>query len=93
MTFRTWFARLVALPQLLELRKRVEELERAELERETVTADQLDKLTKLYKRLRIREARADQESEPTAITKDSIRRQLIHRAAGGNDVRDPYQSR
>lgn len=47
------------LDQVRQLRTRVEQLERAELERETVVNDQLDKLSRMIKRQR---SRADRES-------------------------------
>lgn len=47
------------LEQVQQLRRRVDELERSELERETVVNDQLDKLARMIKRVR---ARADREA-------------------------------
>lgn len=47
------------LDQVRQLRARVEELERAELARETVVNDQLDKLSRMIKRQR---SRVDRES-------------------------------
>jgi hypothetical protein len=47
------------LDQVQQLRRRVEELERSELERETIVNDQLDKLARMIKRVR---ARAEREA-------------------------------
>jgi hypothetical protein len=57
---RTWLsptAQLVA--EVQALRQRVAQLERAELERETVVNDQLDKLARMVKRVRSRNVRED----------------------------------
>lgn len=69
-------AELVA--QVRALRGRVEELERAELEREANVQDQLDKLAKLYKRLRTREARA-QDNGGEDATVDPISALILAR--------------
>ena len=56
---RRWLSPTAQLvDEVQALRKRVETLERAELERETVVNDQLDKLARMIKRVR---ARADRE--------------------------------
>lgn len=81
----TWFSRLLTLPQVAELRARVDQLERAEIERESVTAEHIEKLTRIYKRARLRETR-DEIPAPTN-GKDAIRALLLQRAS---NVRDPH---
>jgi len=57
---RAWLSPTVQLRnEVTALRRRVEELERSELERETIVNDQLDKLARVTKRVR---ARADREA-------------------------------
>lgn len=64
--------------EVRELHKRLVALEAAELERETVVADQLDKLAKLVKRVRMRADRAARaDSEQLDI--DPISAQIIAR--------------
>lgn len=91
--FRAWLRRLFALPQVSDLSRRVAELERAELERETVTAEQIEQLKKLYKRLRTRDSRESAAAQSTTPTKDSIRRALLSRRMGTNGISDQDQDR
>lgn len=77
-----WFRRLFALPAVADLRRRVEELERAELDRERITAEQIEQLKKLFKRLRTRDAREADQHDP-ATTKDALRARLLHPARIG----------
>jgi len=75
------------LEQVQQLHKRVSQLERAELERETVVNDQLDKLSRMIKRQR---SRGDREGamQPELPGVDPISALILarrgHRGFPGN---------
>ena len=79
---------MFALPAVANLRRRVEELERAELDRERITAEQIDQLKKLFKRQRTREARetSGDQAVPGESRKDTLRRMYLH-PGGVNGIR------